>query len=111
MVCHKTEGRAHHAAAIRFVPCPLRCDFPHGYATAGPKRRKVLRTTINDRGEEVTEQVWEEEDSQEASPRGQLDGQPEAASAANSPAAAARPASKSPDKPVQDSALKEQPGL
>ena len=27
----------------------------------GGKRRKVLRTTYNDKGEEVTELVWEEE--------------------------------------------------
>lgn len=68
----------------------------------GPKRRKVTRTTINDRGEEVTEQVWE--DSQEVSASQQTDGQPDAAPAANSPAG------KSPEKAPADDALKEQPG-
>ena len=29
--------------------------------TSGSKRRKVTRTIINSKGEEVTEEVWEEE--------------------------------------------------
>ena len=77
----------------------------------GPKRRKVTHTTINDRGEEVTEEVWE--DTQEASASGeqaheaavvQHQGSPADSPAANSPAA------KSPAKAAEDSALKEQPG-
>ena len=56
----------------------------------GPKRRKVTRTAINDKGEEVTEQT---------------DGQPDAAPAANSPAG------ESPEKAPADDALKEQPGV
>ena len=77
----------------------------------GPKRRKVMKTTINDRGEEVTEEVWE--DSQQASPEPDqaspaASAQPQAQRAASerphaSPAA-------SPEKSQQDDALKEQPG-
>ncbi len=31
----------------------------------GPKRKKVLRTTYNDKGEEVTEMVYEDEPTAE----------------------------------------------
>ena len=30
-------------------------------AATGVKRRKVTQTVINDKGEEVTEEIWEEE--------------------------------------------------
>lgn len=33
----------------------------------GPKRKKVLRTTYNDKGEEVTEMVYEDEPADPAS--------------------------------------------
>lgn len=80
-------------------------------SAAGPKRRKVMRTTINDRGEEVTEEVWE--DSQEASASGQQEdeadgGEPQVA-VTSSPAGNS-PAADSPEKTSQDDALKEQPG-
>ena len=68
----------------------------------GPKRRKVTHTTINDRGEEVTEEVWE--DTQEAS----ASGEPIAAQHEVSPADS--PTAKSPARASEDSALKEQPG-
>ncbi|KAL0020891.1 hypothetical protein WJX77_007890 [Trebouxia sp. C0004] len=72
-----------------------------GNAAAGPKRRKVMRTVINDRGEEVTEEVWE--DSQDASTTEeqdeQADGRHPRVSAATNP-----------EKALQDDALKEQPG-
>lgn len=32
---------------------------------AGVKRRKVTRTTLNEKGEEITETVWEDEDPSE----------------------------------------------
>ncbi|BDA44170.1 probable DNA polymerase delta subunit 3 at N-terminal half [Coccomyxa sp. Obi] len=37
----------------------------HDEATGGPKRKKVLRTTYNDKGEEVTEMVYEDEPTAE----------------------------------------------
>jgi len=73
---------------------------------AGPKRRKVVRTAINDRGEEVTEEVWE--DSQDASTPEEQDEQADARQPQVS--AAKSPVSKSPEKALQDDALKEQPG-
>ena len=73
----------------------------------GTKRRKVMRTTINDRGEEVTEEVWEEESHERLVKQQTEDedckSQPQTA-LANSPAG------ESPDKASQDEALKEQPG-
>ena len=72
----------------------------------GPKRRKVTHTTINDRGEEVTEEVWE--DTQEASASGE---QPQEAIAAQHEVSPAdSPSAKSPARASEDSALKEQPG-
>lgn len=68
----------------------------------GVKRRKVMQTVINDKGEEVTEEVWE--DSQQASP------QPENAPKAASEQPQASPSEPSPAKASQDDALKEQPG-
>lgn len=77
-----------------------------GNAAAGPKRRKVMRTAINDRGEEVTEEVWE--DSQDTSTPEE---QEEPADARQPKVSAARsPVSKSPEKAMQDDVLKEQPG-
>ena len=73
---------------------------------AGPKRRKVMRTAINDRGEEVTEEVWE--DSQDTSTPEEQD---EPADARQPKVSAAKsPVSKSPEKAMQDDVLKEQPG-
>lgn len=72
----------------------------------GPKRRKVTHTTINDRGEEVTEEVWE--DTQEASASGEQ--AHEAAVVQHQGSPADSPAAKSPAKAAEDSALKEQPG-
>lgn len=73
---------------------------------AGPKRRKVMHTAINDRGEEVTEEVWE--DSQDASTPEEQDEQADRRQPKAS--AAEMPVSKSPEKALQDDALKEQPG-
>ena len=77
----------------------------------GPKRRKVTRTTINDRGEEVTEEVWE--DTQEASASEEQADEANAEQPQGSPAdspAASSPASKGPAGALEDVALKEQPG-
>ena len=77
----------------------------------GPKRRKVTRTTINDRGEEVTEEVWE--DTQVASASEEQADEANAAQPQGSPAdspAASSPASKGPAGALEDVALKEQPG-
>lgn len=65
-----------------------------------------MRTAINDRGEEVTEEVWE--DSQDAATPEEQDEQ----AVARQPrvSAAESPVSKSPEKALQDDALKEQPG-
>lgn len=65
-----------------------------------------MRTTINDKGEEVTEEVWE--DTQEAAGSEQHGdaagvGRPQRS-------ASGSPASNSPEKASQDDALKEQPG-
>lgn len=65
-----------------------------------------MRTTINDRGEEVNEEVWE--NSQEAAPSEEQED--EAAIAQPQASAARSPAGKSPEKASQDDALKEQPG-
>lgn len=73
---------------------------------AGPKRRKVMRTAINDRGEEVTEEIWE--DNQDASTPEEQDEQADGKQPEES--AARSPVSKSPEKASQDDALKEQPG-
>jgi len=73
---------------------------------AGLKRRKVMRTAINDRGEEVTEEVWE--DSQDASTPEEQDEQADERHPEMS--AARSPVGKSPEKALQDDALKEQPG-
>lgn len=83
---------------------------PHDHV-GGPKRRKVMRTTINDRGEEVTEEVWE--DTQEASATEEQAGGAVAAQPQGSPGsgpAANSPAAKSPAGASEDIALKEQPG-
>ena len=72
----------------------------------GPKRRKVMRTTINDRGEEVTEEVWE--DTQEASASEEQADEAIGEQPQGSPADS--PAAKSPAKASEDVALKEQPG-
>ena len=88
------------------VPDTTRCDH-----LGGPKRRKITRTTINDRGEEVTEEVWEE--TQEASASEQQTDEANAAQPQGSPAdssAANSPASKGPARASEDVALKEQPG-
>ncbi|KAL0049157.1 hypothetical protein WJX82_007778 [Trebouxia sp. C0006] len=77
-----------------------------GSAAAGPKRRKVMRTAINDRGEEVTEEIWE--DNQDASTPEEQDEQADGKQPEES--AARSPVSKSPEKASQDDALKEQPG-
>lgn len=70
-----------------------------------------MKTTINDRGEEVTEEVWE--DSQQASPEPDqaspaASAQPHPQRAASEPPQASPAAS--PEKSQQDDALKEQPG-
>ena len=72
----------------------------------GPKRRKVTRTTINDRGEEVTEEVWE--DTQEALAREEQTDKANAAQPQGSPADS--PAAKGSAGASDDVALKEQPG-
>ena len=77
-----------------------------------------MRTTINDKGEEVTEQVWEDS-QEEPSPSQQPDSQPDTASgdgpaakgSAGSSPAEKGPSGNSPGKPAQDDALKEQPGM
>lgn len=77
----------------------------------GPKRRKVTRTTINGRGEEVTEEVWE--DTQEASASEEQADEANAAQPQGSPAdspASNSPAAKGPAGASDDVALKEQPG-
>lgn len=66
-----------------------------------------MRTTINDRGEEVTEEVWE--DTQEASASEETAEEAIAAQPQGSPAASS-PAAKSPGGASEDIALKEQPG-
>ena len=72
----------------------------------GPKRRKVTRTTINDRGEEVTEEVREDihEVPADEANAAQPQGCPAKSFPANSPAA------KDPAGSSEDVALKEQPG-
>ena len=67
----------------------------------GPKRRKVMRTSINDKGEEVSEEVWE--DTQPASASQEAADGSVAAKPQDSPAG-------SPVKASEDDALKEQPG-
>ena len=75
-----------------------------------------MKTTINDEGEEVTEEVWE--DSQQASPEPeeasqaaseQPSGQRAASEQPQKARAASAQASPSPEK-SQDDALKERPG-
>ena len=70
-----------------------------------------MKTSINDRGEEVTEEVWE--DSQQASPEPEqaspaASEQPQAQRAASEKPQASPAAS--PEKSQPDDALKEQPG-
>ena len=72
----------------------------------GPKRRKVTRTTINNRGEEVTEEVWE--DTQEASASEEPTDEAHVAQPQGSPANS--PAAQDPAGSSEDVALKEQPG-
>lgn len=90
------------AAAVRPGPGSVKA----GGIAGGPKRRKVTHTTINDRGEEVTEEVWE--DTQEASASGE---QPqEAAGVQHEGSPADSPTANSPARASEDSALQEQPG-
>ncbi|KAL3143752.1 hypothetical protein ABBQ32_003584 [Trebouxia sp. C0010 RCD-2024] len=90
------------AVAIRPGPGSVKA----GGVAGGPKRRKVTHTTINDRGEEVTEEVWE--DTQEASKSGE---QPqEAAGVQHEGSPADSPAANSPARASEDLALQEQPG-
>ena len=62
----------------------------------GAKRRKVLRSTYNDKGEEVTELVWEKDDSSaepDLEPATELSSQPaDKAPPPSEPASAAAPA-------------------
>lgn len=102
MLC---DGQLVPELVLRLVSFSQLSFAPIGCA-AGPKRRKVMRTAINDRGEEVTEEVWE--DSQDASTPEEQDQQADARQPQVS--AARSPVSKSPEKALQDDALKEQPG-
>lgn len=106
----------------RVDPCIVQCPSlgltDVLLVAGGPKRRKVMKTTINDKGEEVTEEAWE--DSQEASPEPQqaASEQPNRQRAASEQSREQRAASEqpqeapsvSPEKSQQDDALKEQPG-
>ena len=65
-----------------------------------------MSTAINNRGEEVTGEVWE--DSQDASTPEEQDEQTDGRHPRVS--AATSPVGKSPEKALQDDALKEQPG-
>ncbi|KAL0023387.1 hypothetical protein WJX79_001953 [Trebouxia sp. C0005] len=103
---NKSKGKATAANKKKTAAAPKKPPAKKGNAAAGPKRRKVMHTAINDRGEEVTEEVWE--DSQDASTPEEQDEQADRRQPKAS--AAEMPVSKSPEKALQDDALKEQPG-
>lgn len=69
-----------------------------------------MKTTINDKGEEVTEEVWEDSQQPSPSPEPQkaVPEQPQRHRAASEQVQEAP--SNSPEKSQQDDALKEQPG-